>query len=119
MVRALSNINPGDIERPTTSSGPVEYEQNFLYHESSLSPEGKNYSKLFICLYNIEQKSLRELVIIVQMTSPLSSKIKIQIYNSNSTLIHRKTGDDKWWNFSFHFRHFYLTSIVVAVKIRH
>ena len=43
MVRALSNINPGDIDRPRTSSGPVEYEQNFLYHESSLSPEGKNY----------------------------------------------------------------------------
>ena len=78
MVRALSNINPGDIERPTTSSGPVEYEQNFLYHESSLSPEGKNYFKLFKCL-NIEQKSLRELVIRVQMPSPLSFKIKIQI----------------------------------------
>ena len=117
MVRALSNINPGDIERPTTSSGPVEYEQNFLYHESS--PEGKNYFKLFKCLYNIEQKSLRELVIIVQMTSPFPPKSKFIYNTSNSTLIYRKKGDDQWWNLSFHFRHFYLTSIVVAVKIRH
>ena len=47
MVRALSNINPEDIDRPTTSAGPVEYEQNFLYHESSLSPEGKKLIILF------------------------------------------------------------------------
>ncbi|XP_066932784.1 protein TBATA-like isoform X2 [Clytia hemisphaerica] len=37
MVRAISKVNDDDVIRPHTSSYP--YEENFLYHESSLDPE--------------------------------------------------------------------------------